>query len=57
MKYLLDVNVLFALGFLQHELHERVASSVHTLASRGVPELATSVTELDFVRVLAQAPQ
>ena len=58
MKYLLDVNVLVALGFLQHEFHERVARWVHTLASRGVPELATcSITELGFVRVLAQAPQ
>ena len=58
MKYLLDVNGLVALGFLQHEFHERVAGWVHTLASRGVPELATcSITELGFVRVLAQAPQ
>src|SRR5260370_18096383 len=58
MKYLLDVNVLVALGFLQHEFHERVASWVHTLASRGIPELVTcSITELGFVRVLAQAPQ
>jgi uncharacterized protein len=60
MKYLLDVNGLVALGFLQHEFHERVASWVHTLASRsrGVPELATcSITELGFVRVLTQAPQ
>jgi len=58
MKYLLDVNALVALGFLQHEFHEQVASWVHTLASRGVPELATcSITELGFVRVLAQAPQ
>ena len=58
MKYLLDVNSLVALGFLQHEFHEGVASWVHTLASRGVPELATcSITELGFVRVLAQAPQ
>jgi uncharacterized protein len=58
MKYLLDVNVLVALGFLQHEFHERVASWVHTLASRGIPELATcSITELGFVRVLAQASQ
>jgi predicted nucleic acid-binding protein len=58
MKYLLDVNGLVALGFLQHEFHERVANWVHTLASRGVPELATcSITELGFVRVLAQAPQ
>jgi len=58
MKYLLDVNGLVALGFLQHEFHERVASWVHSLASRGFPELATcSITELGFVRVLAQAPQ
>src|SRR4029077_18870093 len=58
MKYLLDVNVRVALGFLQHEFHERVASWVHTLASREIPELATcSITELGFVRVLAQAPQ
>jgi predicted nucleic acid-binding protein len=58
MKYLLDVNGLVALGFLQHEFHERVARWVHTLASGGVPELATcSITELGFVRVLAQAPQ
>ena len=58
MKYLLDVNVLVALGFLQHELHGRVAGWVRTLASRGIPELATcSITELGFVRVLAQAPQ
>ena len=58
MKYLLDVNSLVALGFLQHEFHERVARWVHTLASRGIPELATcSITELGFVRVLAQAPQ
>jgi uncharacterized protein len=52
------VNVLVALGFLQHEFHQRVASWVRTLASRGVPELATcSITELGFVRVIAQAPQ
>jgi len=58
MKYLLDVNVLVALGFLQHEFHERVASWVRTLASRGIPELVTcSITELGFVRVLVQAPQ
>jgi len=58
MKYLLDVNALVALGFLQHEFHERVAGWVRTLTSRGVPELATcSITELGFVRVLAQAPQ
>jgi len=58
MTYLLDVNALVALGFLQHEFHGRVAGWVHTLAAKGAPELATcSITELGFVRVLAQAPQ
>ncbi len=58
MKYLLDVNALIALGFLEHEFHERVARWVQRLAGRGTPELATcSITELGFVRVLAQAPQ
>jgi predicted nucleic acid-binding protein len=58
MKYLLDVNALVALGFLQHEFHERVALWVRRLAAKGTPELATcSITELGFVRVLAQAPQ
>ena len=58
MRYLLDVNALVALGFLQHEFHERVARWVKALASKGMPELATcSITELGFVRILAQAPQ
>lgn len=58
MRYLLDVNALVALGFLQHEFHERVAHWVRALASKGVPELVTcSITELGFLRVLAQAPQ
>jgi len=58
MTYLLDVNALVALGFLQHEFHQRVAGWVQTLALRGAPQLATcAITELGFVRVLAQAPQ
>ena len=58
MKHLLDVNALVALGFLQHEFHERVADWVHGQSSRFPLELATcSITELGFVRVLAQAPQ
>jgi predicted nucleic acid-binding protein len=58
MKYLLDVNALVALGFMQHEFHPRIAKWMKALASNGVPELATcSITELGFVRVLAQAPQ
>ena len=54
MTYLLDVNALVALGFAQHEFHNRVA---HWIRSQRFPPLATcSITELGFVRVLAQAP-
>jgi hypothetical protein len=58
VKYLLDVNALVALGFLQHEFHQRVGIWVRKLSQRGIPELATcSITELGFVRVLVQASQ
>src|SRR5215469_8605218 len=58
MKYLLDVNALVALGFLQHEFHERVATWVRTSIVKGTVELVTcSITELGFVRILVQAPQ
>lgn len=58
MRYLLDVNTLLALVVLEHEFHGRVASWVERLGASGVPELATcSITELGFVRVLAQAQQ
>jgi len=58
MKYLLDVNALVALGFLEHEFHRRVALWVRRLAAKETPDLATcAITELGFVRVLAQAPQ
>jgi uncharacterized protein len=58
MKYLLDVNALVALGFLEHEFHQRVALWLGKLAAKETPDLATcSITELGFVRVLAQAPQ
>jgi uncharacterized protein len=54
MIYLLDVNALVALGFANHEFHSRVALWVQGLAD---PKLATcSITELGFLRVLAQAP-
>jgi predicted nucleic acid-binding protein len=53
MKYLLDVNALLAFGLVQHELHERVAV---WLKAQEPPEVATcSITELGFVRILAQA--
>jgi hypothetical protein len=57
VKYLLDVNALVALGFLQHEFHERIAGWVRALTLKGALDLTTcSITELGFVRVLAQAP-
>ena len=54
MMYLLDVNALVALGFAHHEFHDRVAA---WLRAQKFPALATcSITELGFIRVLAQAP-
>ncbi len=54
MIYLLDVNALVALGFINHEFHDRLASWVQ---SHNSPNLAScSITELGFIRVLAQAP-
>ena len=54
MKYLLDVNALVALGFSHHEFHSRMAAWIH---AEKFPHLATcSISELGFVRVLAQAP-
>jgi predicted nucleic acid-binding protein len=52
------VNVLVALGFLEHEFHERVASWVRSLGKgTHYAMLTCSITELGFVRVLSQAPQ
>ena len=54
MKYLLDVHALVALGFTHHEFHDRVAAWIKAVR---FPALATcSITDLEFVRVLAQAP-
>ena len=53
MRYLLDVNALVALGLRNHEFHNRVA---RWLKAEQFPPVATcSITELGFVRVLAQA--
>ncbi len=52
--YRLDVTALVALGFVNHEFHDRVAS---WLRAQQFPPLATcSITELGFIRVLAQVP-
>ena len=54
MIYLLDVNALVALRFINHEFHDRIAAWVQSQKS---PSLAScSITELGFVRVLDQAP-
>ena len=55
MIFLLDVSALLSLGVLDHEFHAR---TVKFLAKHRAAELATcALTELGFVRVLAQAPQ
>jgi len=54
MMYLLDVNALVALGFQQHEFHRRMALWVQM--ERPAVLATCSITELGFVRVLAQAP-
>jgi predicted nucleic acid-binding protein len=53
MTYLLDVNSLLALGVINHEFHDHVAS---WLRAQKFPRLATcAITELGFVRVAAQS--
>jgi uncharacterized protein len=54
MTYLLDVNALVALGFINHEFHDRLATWVRS--QRSLNLASCSITELGFVRVLAQAP-
>jgi uncharacterized protein len=54
MIYLLDVNALVALGFINHEFHARIASWVQS--SNALQLGSCSITELGFLRVLAQAP-
>lgn len=57
MKFLLDVNVLVAICVDQHEFHERVAAWLNDSARSDRAELMTcAVTEIGFLRVLAQAP-
>jgi predicted nucleic acid-binding protein len=54
MIYLLDVNALLALGFHEHESHQRAAQwTKKTGANEG--RLATcAITELGFLRILMQ---
>ncbi len=54
MTYLLDVNALVALGFQQHEFHNRVISWL-VREKRPLLLATCSITELGFARILAQA--
>lgn len=54
MRYLLDVNALIALGLINHQFHERVACWAR--AQQPLDLATCSITELGFVRILAQAP-
>jgi len=57
VRYLLDVSALLALGVFDHELHERVSAWVASLHPEKAGLATCSITELGFVRVLAQVPQ
>jgi len=59
MTYLLDVNALVALGVINHEFHGRIAAWIRSHDSPNMASLhlaSCSITELGFVRVLAQVP-
>jgi len=51
MTYLLDVNALIALGFLQHEFSNRVAAWIKS--QRSITIATCSTTEMGFLRVLS----
>ncbi|MGA2249132.1 PIN domain-containing protein [Terracidiphilus sp.] len=52
MRYLLDVNALIALGIKDHAHHDRVSDWL--LAQSGAAFLTCSITELGFIRIVAQ---
>ena len=54
-RYLLDVSALIALGMEKHIFHSRVAS--WALAQTGAIFLMCSITELGFVRIIAQVEE
>ncbi len=55
MKYLLDVNVLVAWGWMDHSDHARVATWIAKLkATPGTVLLTSAIPQLGFVRVSVQ---
>jgi uncharacterized protein len=55
--YLLDINALLALVFVEHEFHVRVDDWIGKLLIDTESKLATSaITELGFVRIASTVP-
>jgi len=55
--YLLDINALLALVFVEHEFHVRVDDWIGKLLIDAESKLATSaITELGFVRIASTVP-
>jgi uncharacterized protein len=55
--YLLDINALLALVFVEHEFHVRVDDWIGKLLIDAESRLATSaITELGFVRIASTVP-
>jgi predicted nucleic acid-binding protein len=55
--YLLDINALLALVFVEHEFHARVDDWIGKLLIDTESKLATSaITELGFVRIASTLP-
>lgn len=58
MTYLLDVNALVALGFIEHEFYMPVHAWADSFGRAELPLFATcSITETAFVRISAQVPR
>jgi predicted nucleic acid-binding protein len=55
--YLLDINALLALVFVEHEFHVRVGDWIGKLLIDADSKLATcAITELGFVRIASTVP-
>ncbi len=55
MKYLLDINVLVALGHGSHTLHAVTERWLHRMQSAGAKLGSSPIAELGFVRVSVQS--
>ena len=56
MTYLLDANVLIAMGYTKHQFHKKVGAWITSVRSETDLAFATcAITELAFVRAGAQA--